>query len=127
MNNSYYGNPAFPGPPVYSGNVPLPNQEISSSTGATNLPMEQSYIENILRLNIGKKVEVYMSFSDSNEWRDRVFPGIVEQAGRDHIILSDPATGKWYLLLMIYVDYIKFDENINYSPEFVPSSWYNIN
>jgi hypothetical protein len=25
--------------------------------------------------------------------------------------------------LMIYVDYIKFNESINYSPEFIPNNW----
>lgn len=83
---------------------------------------EQSYIENILRLNRGKKVEIYMSFADSLEWRDRIFKGIIEQSGKDHIILSDPNTGNWYLLLLIYVDYIKFDENINTSQSFYPTS-----
>ena len=84
-----------------------------------NLPIynnqeEQSYIENILRLNRGKEVEVYMSFADSIEWKDRVFKGIIEQSGKDHIILSDPNTGNWYLLLLLYVDYIKFDDNSLY-------------
>ena len=55
-----------------------------------------------------------MSFSDSINWRDKIFTGIIEQAGRDHIILSDPNTGKWYMLLMIYLDYVEFDERINY-------------
>ena len=37
-------------------------------------------------------------------FKDREFKGIIEQSGKDHIILSDPSSGKWYLLLMIYVD-----------------------
>lgn len=86
-----------------------------------NASDEQSYIENILRLNRGKQVEVYMSFADSLDWKDRVFRGIIEQSGKDHIILSDPNTGNWYLLLLIYVDYIKFDENINTSETFYPN------
>lgn len=93
----------------------------------SNMPMytpqdEQSYIENILRLNRGKQVEVYMSFADSIEWKDRVFRGIIEQSGKDHIILSDPNTGNWYLLLLIYVNYIKFDERINTSEAFYPNT-----
>lgn len=84
---------------------------------------EQSYIENILRLNKGKKVTVYQSFCDSNEWKDSTFTGIIEQSGRDHIILSDPTSGKWYLLLMIYVNYIKFDEEINTVEQFYPSNY----
>ncbi len=84
------------------------------------LPSEQSYIENILRLNKGKKVRVHMTFPDANDGRDKEFKGIIEQSGRDHIILSDPSTGTWQLLLMIYVNYISFEEAINYSSEFYP-------
>ena len=87
-----------------------------------NSQNEQSYIENILRLNRGKQVEVYMSFADALEWKDRVFKGIIEQSGKDHIILSDPKTGNWYLILLIYVNYIKFDERIVSSPEFYPNN-----
>lgn len=76
------------------------------------LPMQQSYIENILRLNKGKEATVHMTFEGNNA---QVFKGVVEAAGRDHIILSDPATGKRYLLLMVYLDYVTFDEEINYS------------
>ncbi|MCI8445853.1 MAG: spore coat protein GerQ [Bacilli bacterium] len=118
-NNVFPGmQTGFPGVPLYTGNgTATPNQQ---AVGDIELPMEQSYIENILRINRGKKVEVYMTFTDSTEWRDRVFSGIIEQAGRDHLILSDPSDGKWYLLQLIYLDYIKFDERINYSSEFLP-------
>ena len=123
MNGSYF-NSGFPGTGLDSNTVPnqqsMPNfQSGNSFTGTIE---EQSYIENILRLNKGKRVRVHMTFPDSTEWRDLEFVGIIEQAGRDHIILSDPATGKWHLLLMIYVDYISFDEKINYSPEFYPNN-----
>lgn len=63
-----------------------------------------------------------MSFADSTTWKDKIFKGIIEQSGKDHIILSDPNTRNWYLLLLIYVDYIKFDENINTSDIFYPTS-----
>ncbi|SHG68293.1 spore coat protein GerQ [Ornithinibacillus halophilus] len=78
------------------------------------LPMEQSYIENILRLNRGKHATVYMTFEQNSEWNAKVFRGIIEAAGRDHIILSDPQSGRRYLLLMVYLDYVTFDEEINY-------------
>ena len=112
MNNQYTNMNTFPGTPLYSGNNMSPNQEYAPNYYENTF--EQSYIEHILRLNIGKKVRVHMTFPDSIEWRDREFIGIVEQAGRDHIILSEPDTGKWQLLLMIYVDFISFDEKINY-------------
>lgn len=122
MNNTYYGKPTFPGTPIYSGNVPTPNQQAAPNYAVNEMPVEVSYIENILRLNKGKNVRVHMTFPDSTEWRDMEFTGIIEQSGRDHIILSEPATGKWQLLLMIYVDFITFDERINYSPEFTPNN-----
>lgn len=104
MNNAY-GNMA-----PYSANNIVPQLT------------EQSHIENILRLNKGKKVEIFQSFADSGEWKDRIFKGIIEESGKDHIILSDPATGNWYLLLLIYIDFIKFDEAINTSSSYYPNA-----
>ena len=74
---------------------------------------EQSYIENILRLNLGKQVSAYMNFENS-QWGSKVFKGTLEAAGKDHIIISDPTTGTRYLLLSIYLDYVTFEEEINY-------------
>ena len=104
MNNNNYYNPVYP-----NGYV---------DNGSTTFDGEQSYIENIIRLNKGKIGRFYMTFPDSLEWRDRVFSGIIEQSGKDHIIISDPTTGKWYLLLLIYLDYVEFDEKINYIKSF---------
>ena len=101
----------YPGSPLYTGNTVTPNQEYAPKV---DIPFEQSYIENILRVNKGKLINIYMTFPDSVEWRDKVFTGILEQSGRDHIIISDPKTGKWQLLLMLYVSYITFEETINY-------------
>jgi spore germination protein Q len=80
------------------------------------LPIEESYIENILRLNKGKLATVYMGFDNTNQ--QKVFKGVIEAAGRDHIILSDPQTGMRYLLLMVYLQYITFDEEIEYEYPF---------
>ena len=121
MNNNYLNNnPNFQGTPIYSGNVATPNQSMANTSMNEYIPDEQSYIENILRVNKGKRVSVYQSFADAGEWKDRIFTGIIEQSGRDHIILSDPNTGNWYLLLMIYVNFIKFDEEINTVEQFYP-------
>ena len=121
---NYYNNQTpFSGTPLYVGNNPstTPTPPTNSSYEEMALPSEQSYIENILRLNKGKKVRVHQTFPDSTEWRDLEFKGIIEQSGRDHIILSDPSSGVWQVLLMIYVDYISFDEPINYSSDFYPN------
>ncbi|WP_164217579.1 spore coat protein GerQ [Virgibacillus sp. YIM 98842] len=82
------------------------------------LPLQQSFIENILRLNRGKLATVYMTFENNNQWNAKVFRGVIEAAGRDHLILSDPDTDRRYLLLMVYLDYVTFDEEINYTYPF---------
>ncbi len=115
MNGNFFGNPTFPTSSNNSSNIPSPPGNINYSE---SLPIEQSYIENILRLNKGKKVKAYFSYPDSTDWRDKVYDGVVEEAGRDHLILSEPRTGKWYLLRMIYLDYVEFEEKINYSHDY---------
>ena len=121
MNNNYLNSGSnVQGAPIYSGNIATPNQSLANTSMNEYIPDEQSYIENILRVNKGKRVSVYQSFADAEQWKDRVFTGIIEQSGRDHIILSDPQTGNWYLLLMIYVNFIKFDEEINTIQQFYP-------
>ena len=112
MNNSYFNPNSNPnlGYNDMTGSTGIPNSSINN----TELPMEQSYVENILRMNKGKIASFYMTFPDAGEWKDKIFTGIVEQAARDHFVISDPKTGKWYLLLSIYLDYIVFDEKIDY-------------
>lgn len=95
----------FPG-----GAAPTPPE----ATLPGQLPLEQSYIENILRLNLGKIGTFYMTFENNREWNAKIFKGRVEAAGRDHIIISDPQTGMRYLLLMVNLDYVTFDEELNY-------------
>lgn len=134
MNGNYYQNPTFPtnqnnydvnmnhanNPGMInnpnSANTPNPINNFNQDYNiGTSLPMEQSYIENILRLNKGKMVKAYVSFPDSTEWRNKIFAGRIEEAGRDHLIISNPNTGEWDLILMIYLNYVTFDERINYS------------
>lgn len=117
MNGTYYQNPTFPGA---QGEVPEMNNYTSTivPTGGSDtgsLPMEQSYIENILRLNKGSHAKAYISFPDSVNWKDKIFDGIIEQAGRDHLVMS-LNDGKWILVPMIYLDYVEFDEKIVYRP-----------
>ena len=121
MNNGYYQNPVFPGVPLNNSSVPnqqsVPSYEMTQSNN-TPITSEQSYIENILRLNRGKKAKFQITVPGSKEWQDRVFEGIIEQSGRDHIIVSNPNTGEWYLILMIYLDFVTFDESINFIKDF---------
>ncbi|NOU91639.1 spore coat protein GerQ [Paenibacillus sp. LMG 31456] len=129
MNNPYrpgapYGGyPGYPphqgGMQQFGGHVPPASGQFISPTGqvATTpmLPMEQSFIENILRLNLGKMATLYMTYENNSEWNAKIFKGRLEAAGRDHIIISDPTTGMRYLLLMVNLDYITFTEELKYA------------
>ena len=112
MNSSYLNNSSFP-----SNNMNNMHTNTSRAIMQSQeyIPYEKSYIENILRFNKGKKVSIYQSFPSTE---GEVFNGIIEQCGKDHVILSDPNTGNWYMLLMIYLNYIKFEEEINTIDQF---------
>lgn len=111
---------AFTPPPFYAPQTPpsttAPTTQQIPSPGM--LPMEMSFIENILRLNRGKRVKVFMTYENNPRWPAVTYEGIIEEAGRDHIVVSDPETGKWYLLLMVNLDYVEFDEPITYEYPF---------
>jgi len=125
------GYPAYPGfgpgmqgpgqptaqatPPVTTGGPMPPGPQ---GPPVPMLPIEQSYVENILRLNAGKTGTFYMTYENNSQWNAKIFRGRIEAAGRDHIIISDPKTGMRYLLLMVNLDYVTFEEPLNYSYPF---------
>ena len=104
--NPNFKNPAQP-------NQPYPPYPLPPSGGQVD-NFEESYIENILRLNRGKTGTFYYTYSDSLENRDKVYQGVIEAAGRDHIIISDLRDGKRYILLTVYLNWVEFNEEINY-------------
>jgi spore germination protein Q len=109
------------------GTTPAPGQVVTPyQTAATNVAVDQyintnntrtagNFIDNILNFNKGKLAKVHMTFNSGGASSvQKVFTGIIETTGRDHIILSDPKTGHRYVLLSIYLDYVEFPEEINY-------------
>jgi len=112
MNGNFYQNPTFPNNQNQISNYQTPPGNISNMEMDYN---ESSYIENILRLNKGRKVNAYVTFPDSSDWRNKIFTGTIEEAGKDHLILKDVMTGNWYLIRILYLDYVEFMEPINYS------------
>lgn len=102
-----YMNPQMPTPFPMPMPMPQPNLDMGQPF------QEQSYIENILRMNLGKVATVYMSFEGS-QWGSKIFKGYLLAAGKDHIILKDLQSELRYLLLTIYLSYITFDEPLEY-------------
>ena len=116
MNGSFYQNPTFPGNNYQTPQTPPGNISINDiSNTSIPLTMEQSYIENILRLNKGRKVKAYVSYPDSSAWQNKIYEGIIEEAGKDHLIIYDNANNLWYLIRIIYLNYVEFMEPIIYS------------
>ena len=109
------GFPQFP-PAGAGAGAGAPSAPPSQAPGM--LPIEQSYIENILRLNKGKLVSVFATFEGNNQWNAKEFKGIIEAAGRDHVILSDPQAGTRFLIPMVALDYVQFSEEIEYEYPF---------
>lgn len=91
----------------------MPGQQFQPQTMAQF--REESYIENILRLNRGKPGNFYFSFDQSVAGTNtKNVRGVVEAAGRDHVILRELRTNHRFLFPMIYFDYAEFDEELNY-------------
>ena len=111
MNNTYFNKDIFPNKSYEPVKIPNINYTV--------LPLEDSYMDSLIRNNIGKQICIYVTFPSSNDFRDFKFNGILEQSGKDYVDLSEPSTGKWHLIPSIYIDFITFDENINYS-----SNWF---
>ncbi|MGM0876980.1 MAG: spore coat protein GerQ [Bacillota bacterium] len=109
---------AMPSGPSYA----VPTVPMGTAQQPLGGAIEESFIENILRFNKGKIGTFYFTYQGNNKWNSMVYHGRVETAGRDHIIISDPTSGKRYLLLMSNLDWVEFKEKINYppSPEFNP-------
>ncbi|GMK44932.1 hypothetical protein PghCCS26_20600 [Paenibacillus glycanilyticus] len=118
------GMPTMQGMPAQTLGTQSPPQVPSGSfitpTGGNivTVGVEESYVENILRLNRGKMATFYMTYENNREWNAKVFRGIIEAAGRDHIIISDPSTGMRYLLLTLNLDYVTFEGEIAYEYPF---------
>ncbi len=117
MNNDMFTTgqftPGEPGSPLYYGGIPTPNQQTAPNINTSSNNMNNTdFIEDVLKAVEPIQITVYATFNGSKEWLDKRFSGILEAAGRDHIIISDPATGHWTLIPNIYVDYIVFDESI---------------
>lgn len=127
---TYYWNPQQ-GQPQTQTQTPFPSQGFPTSpqqpmpmpltftypTPTTNplFRREESYIENILRLNRGKTGNFYFTFENAIGGNNtREVRAVVEAAGRDHVILRELSTDHRFLFPMVYFDYAEFDEELSY-------------
>ena len=113
MNQNGFSIPSQSTYPLYQNFIPQNTTNgMNNNLNNQNNSTEMTYAEGILRLNVGKFGNFYFSYSDSLEWRDRVFSGILESAGRDYILVFDQTTGKRFLLWTVYLNYAEFNEQL---------------
>lgn len=97
-------------PPTTSGGTVQ-----NGRNGTAALRGEESYIENILRLNRGKPGTFHFTVPEARGGNNTVsVRGVVEAAGRDHAIIRELQTNHRFLFPMIYFDYAEFDEELAY-------------
>ena len=115
MNNNYETYPNQSTDPPYQNFGYDYNSNMNNYPNNNTVPISEdmAYAENILELNIGKEASFYMSYSDSLEWRDKVFTGTIVGAGRDYVVVRDNNNGYNYLLWAVYLNYVEFREDIN--------------
>ena len=70
-------------------------------------------INKLLKKNIGKKVIVHISVAGNNLYDDKTFDGILEDITDEYIIIYEPNSGNYQMVLLIYVIYVSFEETIN--------------
>ena len=99
MNNTYFNKDVFP----QYNEEPMQKNIIQNT---------KPYIIELLKNNLNKKIKINMNFPYNENQNE--FDGIIEQIGNDYIILSEPKTGNWKILPFIYLNYITFEEKINY-------------
>ena len=102
MNGTYYENPTFP------NDINSEHQESISLIEKNNTKDNQ--LNEIIKNNQDKKINISMSYQNSEK---ELYNGIIEYIGDDYLIISNPETGNYYLLLLKYLNYIDFEEKIN--------------
>lgn len=125
MNNSFFRNDNFPG---MMANNPNYDDFLNTSNNTTLTPntpnsgnwtnmnpnnISNSYAQGVLQKNIGMTGYFFVSFPDSVDWRDKIFYGILTDAGDDYILIYNEENNEYYLVWSIYLNYATFDRRPN--------------
>lgn len=95
-------------------NNPLYNGMIFSNCNYKENMIIPSFYESIISMNKGKKVKIYLNTENKE------ISGIIEQIGNDFIVVSDPLNNTYNLIPMKCINYITFEEKINYNQDLLP-------
>lgn len=113
MNGNFFQNPTFPNNSTPINMDMEPNNMMQNNAPILNaMPTDTNNIDNIFRINKGKRVIIYASYNNSKE-QDKTFSGIIENYFKDYLIISNPTNSNWYLIKLNDINYIEFMEKIN--------------
>lgn len=119
MNGSFFGNDNFsgmmPNSPNYSDFLNTANNNASNIPPNAGFvpPSSGRYAQNVLQKNIGITGYFFVSFPDSVDWRDKIFYGILTEAGDDYVLIYNEENKEYYLVWSIYLNYATFDRKPN--------------
>ena len=124
MNNSFFRNDNFSGMmnnPSYDDflntanntnlNPNTPNSGNWNNINPNNI--SNSYAQGVLQKNIGMTGYFFVSFPDSVDWRDKIFYGVLTDAGDDYLLIYNEENNEYYLIWSIYLNYATFDRRPN--------------
>lgn len=115
MNGNYYNNGYANNQQSASFGYQKDFNNLVQQRGYDRLYDEDNYIDNILKFNVGKKIRVSTATPNGTEMKSQSFEGIIENVGKDYLIISDPKTGEWLVVPLIYITFITFEEPIKYN------------
>ena len=119
MEYNHYNSQLNQVPPYPQGNFDFRNMPpsatpvVSSSTAKNILDYKdspESFVNSVLRTAIGKEARFYFSYPDSIKWRDMMYEGKLEVVGEDYIVVREKSTKHLHVLLMLYLEYVVFEE-----------------
>ena len=120
MNGPFYNNDDMPNmmsSPNYSDFLNTSNNTNNFPTSGSIYDMNKmnknSYAQGVLQNNIGKTGYFFVSFPDSVDWRDKIFYGVLTDAGDDYILIYNEDNNEYYLVWSIYLNYATFDKRPN--------------
>ncbi|RAL25603.1 spore coat protein GerQ [Thermoflavimicrobium daqui] len=86
------------------------SQQPSAPQPEVSQRRERNFSEDFLSKNIGRKITVYLTFEENNQWNAKKVTGTLRAVGRDYFVVRDQATGKDHMFLNINVDYFVFED-----------------
>ncbi len=97
----------------WNNNNGMNNNSMGGNSDTANNNNGYSFNTDISHPFFGRNIKVYCSFPDSGKWHDVVFEGVMVEQSNDHIVIEDRNSGKSYLIVAVYVNYLELDGVMN--------------